>query len=188
MKAISLSTVEVRAGWAPVCGATALLALSSVIGCEPSSSSAKSPTDQAAALVRTRCAANAEEATLAPVLDGTAIESVEPLYSSVVGAKTGQVSELHGSSIKVRALPGVTAEWLTQALECHTARRALGSLPSTGGPNDPFWLPGQLVHIDVTSAHDGFRVDVHASGPAEGQQVLDRARAVARNTSPSGAL
>jgi hypothetical protein len=188
MKAISLSTMEVPAGCARLCGTAALLALASVLGCEPSSSSPKTPTDQAAALVRTRCAANADEAGLAPVLDGTSIVSVEPLYSSVVGAKTGQVSELSGSAITVRALPGVTAEWLTQALECHAAKRVLGSIPETASLRDPFWLPGRLVHIDVTSARDGFRVDVHATGPAEGQQILDRARAVARNAPAATAL
>jgi hypothetical protein len=179
MNTVTLSTLELRAGrvaWLRG-AAVALLGVATTLGCEASSSPAKSPADQAAELVRTRCPANADEAALAPVLDGSAIESVEPLYNSVVGYKSGQYTELAGSAIKIEALQGVTAEWLTRALECHSAKRVLGSIASTTAPNDPFWLPGRMVEIDAASAHDGFRVEVRAAGPAEGHEVLDRAKA-----------
>jgi hypothetical protein len=179
MNTVTLSTLELRAGrvaWLRG-AAVALLAVAPILGCDASSAPAKSPADQAAELVRTRCAANADEAALAQVLDGSAIESVEPLYNSVVGYKSGQFTELAGTAIKVRAVQGVTAEWLTRALECHSAKRVLGTIASTVAPNDPFWLPGRTVDIDATSAHDGFRVEVRAAGPVEGREVLDRAKA-----------
>jgi hypothetical protein len=189
MNTVSLSTVGLRAGrTAWLCGtAVALFTFASAVGCDQSPP-VKSPADQAAELVRTRCAANADETALAPVLDGTAIESVEPLYNSVVGYKTGQYTELTGSAIKVRALQGVTAEWLTRALECHSAKRVLGSIASTSASSDPFWLPGKMVSIDAQSAHDGFRVEVRAAGPVEGNLVLDRAKAFARGRSSATAL
>jgi hypothetical protein len=128
-----------------------------------------------------------DEAALAPVLDGTAIEGVEPLYNSVVGYKTGQFSELTGTALTVRPIPGVTAEWLTRALECHSAKRVAGSIAGVA-PNDPFFLPGRMVEIDARSVHGGFRVEVRAAGPAEGHQVLDRAKAFAKGASPLAAL
>jgi hypothetical protein len=179
MNTVTLSTVELRAGrvaWLRG-AAVALLGVVSSLGCDASPAPAKTPADQAAELVRTRCVANADEAALAPVFDGSAIEGVAPLYNSVVGYKSGQFTELTGTAIKVRALPGVTAEWLTRALECHSAKRVLGTIASTVAPSDPFWLPGRMVDIDAASAHDGFRVEVRAAGPVEGHEVLDRAKA-----------
>jgi hypothetical protein len=187
MNTVNLSTVGLRAGrTAWLCGtAVALLAL---VGCGEASSSVKSPSVQAAELVRTRCASNADETAMASVLDGTAIESVEPLYISVGGYKTSSATELAGSTLKVRPLPGITAEWLTRALECHSAKRMTGNIASTVAPNDPFWLPGKMVEIDARSAHDGFQVDVRAAGPIEGHQVLDRAKAFAKPPSPAATL
>jgi hypothetical protein len=189
MNTVNLSTVGLRASRTALCGtAVALLVLASATGCEEASTSVKNPTDQAAELVRTRCASSADETALAPVLDGSAIESVEPLYNSVVAYKTGGFSELTGTAITVRALPGVTAEWLTRALECHSAKRVMASGSSTAATNDPFFLPGRMVEIDARSAHGGFRVEVRAAGPVDGHQVLDRAKAFARIASPSATL
>jgi hypothetical protein len=187
MNTVNLSTVGLRAGrTALLCGTA--VALLTLVGCGEASSSVKSPSDQAAELVRTHCASNADETAMASVLDGSAIESVEPLYVSVGGYKTSSATELAGSTIKVRALPGVTAEWLTRTLECHSAKRISGSIASTVAPNDPFWLPGKIVEIDARSAHDGFLVEVRAADPVDGHQVLDRAKAFAKASSPAATL
>jgi hypothetical protein len=179
MNTVTFPTVRFQAGRAVwMCAASvALLGFASSLGCDSSSGPVKTPTDQAVELLRTRCAGYADEAALAPVLDGSAIESVEPLYNSLVGYKSGQYTELAGSAIKVRALPGVTSEWLTRALECHSAERVVGGAPPGVAANDPFWLPGKMVDVEATSAHDGFRVEVRAAGPVDGHEVLDRARA-----------
>jgi hypothetical protein len=181
MKTICPPSVALRAGltaWR--CGAVAAL-LAASVGCDVPSGAVKGPADEAAEVVRTRCASNADETAMAAVLDGSAIESVEPLYNNGLGgARTGHWSMLAGSVVTVRALPGVTAEWLTRALECHSARRAVGSIPESSMPNDPFWLPGRMVEIDAQSAHGSFRVEVRAAHPAEARELLDRARAFAK--------
>jgi hypothetical protein len=123
------------------------------------------------------------------MLDGTAIESVESLYNpGIGGSRVGQYSQLTGSAITIRPLPGMSAEWLTHALECHSARRVAGSIPASATPNDPFWLPGTMVQIDAQSTHGAFRIEVRASGPANGRQVLDRARPFTRTASPTATL
>jgi hypothetical protein len=139
--------------------------------------------------VRTRCASNADETPIVPLLDGTAIETVEPLYNNGLGgARIGHWSLLVGTVITVRALPGVTAEWLTRELECHSARYVAGNASASTLPNDPFSLPGRMVAIDAQSGHGSFRVEVRAAHPAEAQELLDRARAFTRIGSPRASL
>jgi hypothetical protein len=185
-----LATLRLRSTavtWRRGVAGAVLATAASIVGCD--ANPVKSPSDEATERVRTRCASNGDETAIAPVLDGSAIESVEPLYNQGEGgARIGHWSVLAGTAITVRAIPGVTAEWLTRALECHSARRVMGSIPSSATPNDPFWLPGRMIDIEAQSAHGAFRIEVRGAGPAEGRQVLDRARAFTRTASPTAAL
>jgi hypothetical protein len=141
-------------------------------------------------MVRTRCGPDLDESALGPVLDGRALKNVEPLYSSSAtseGSKGNSQSELRGAIVNVQAVPGVTAEWLDRALECHSAKRVLGQIQQGGAAEDPFWLPGSVVDIDVQSAKDGFRVAVAGASPAEGQQILTRAQSFANAKTSPGA-
>ncbi len=168
----------VRFGGATRCRALGLTSVifGFAIACEPAEP-AKSATDQAADMERTRCGPDLDEKALGPVLDGRAVQDVQPLYSSVESAKNGSDSELRGVTIRLEALPGVTAEWLDRALECHSARRVLSRVPASSVPNDPFWVPGNVVDIDAQSAHDGFLVAVRGATPDVGREILARANA-----------
>ncbi|MGO9837371.1 MAG: hypothetical protein ACLP1X_24525, partial [Polyangiaceae bacterium] len=68
---------------------------------------------------------------------------------------------------------------LDRALECHGAKEALGH--TTAASDDPFWLPGSSVDIDVRSAKDGFDVAVSAYSSSDAHQVLARANAFAKS-------
>jgi hypothetical protein len=142
------------------------------LNCE---SPAKSPIDQALFMERTRCGPDVNDASLAPVLDGQAIKKVGPLYATIETGKAGEQSHLRGALLTVSALPGVTAEWLDRELECHSASLALGLVKATA--EDPFWLPGSTVDIDVRPAKDGFLVGIAAYSPTDARQILDRAQA-----------
>jgi hypothetical protein len=133
---------------------------------------------------RTRCASDDDDKALAPVLGGDAVQRVQPLYSTVEGAKTGHQSELRGAVVTVSALPGITAEWLDRALECHSAKEVLGHGPTLS--DDPFWLPGSSVNIDVTSDRDGFNVAVSAYSANDARRILDRANAFAKSKTSAG--
>jgi hypothetical protein len=141
-------------------------------------------------MARTRCGPDLDESALEPVLSGKALKNVEPLYSGNAaseGSKGNNQSELRGAVVNVQAVSGVTAEWLDRALECHSAKRVLGQGPQAGAAEDPFWLPGSVVDIDVQSAKDGFRVAIAGATPAEGQQILARAQSFASARSSAGA-
>jgi hypothetical protein len=150
----------------------------SAIACEPSAP-AKTAMDHAADMERTRCGPDLDEKALGPILDGKLVQDVEPLYASVESAKNGSDSELRGVTIRLEALPGVTAEWLDRALECHSARRVLGRVPMSSVPNDPFWLPGNVVDIDAQSARDGFLVAVRVDTPDVAREIVARGNAFA---------
>jgi hypothetical protein len=143
--------------------------------CSESTPPAKNPAGQAAFMERTRCGPADDEATIAPIIGGAAVQSVQPLYSDVENMKAGLQHELRGVTISVAALPGVTAEWLDRALECHSARATLGHAPAAS--NDPFWLMGSMVDIEVRSAKDGFLIDVIGFSSQDAQQILSRAAA-----------
>lgn len=154
------------------------IGLVTFVGCAASTPPAKSASDQAAEMERTRCSATDDEGALKPVLSGSAIEKVEPLYGKIENAKGGEQPELQGAIISVRPVAGMTGEWLDRALECHSAKRVLGKIPATDLPNDPFWLPGnRTVDIDAESARDGFTVAVRGGSVADGHEILERATA-----------
>jgi hypothetical protein len=166
-----------------------VLLLSASAGCGQSpQTDARSPADQVAFMERTRCIADAaaDEKALAPILDGAALQGVQPLYSTTESGKSGIGVELRGAVVKVAALQGVTDVWLDRALECHGAKATLGHVRAA--ENDPFWLPDSTVDIDVRSAKDGFDVAVTGHSSADARQVLARASAFANRAVPSGEL
>jgi hypothetical protein len=130
--------------------------------------------DQAAFMEHTRCGIDGDDQLLAPVLSGSAVQKVEPLYSNLGSNKAGPQSQLRGATITIVALPGMTAEWLDRALECHSAKSTLGHARAGG---DPFWLPGAIVDIDVRSARDGFDAAVTGYSSDDAQAILARATA-----------
>jgi hypothetical protein len=145
--------------------------------CEPARA-ARSPAEEAAFMESTRCGPEVNDSDLAPVLSGQAVQAVGPLYATVEAGKSGEESRLRGAVLTISALPGVTAEWLDRELECHGARVALGRATST--PEDPFWLPGSSVDIDVRPGKDGFVVGVAGYSPVDARQIFDRAQAFAK--------
>jgi hypothetical protein len=139
-----------------------------VFGCE-NTPPAQSPASQA------RCTADFSDATIARVLDGSAVERVEPLYTGYESKSS--TPRLQGAAIVVRPARGETAEWLDRALECHEAQQVASQASGQTARTDPFWLPGSRVQIDVTSAHDGFRIQVSGASSAEARAILARAQA-----------
>jgi hypothetical protein len=134
---------------------------------------------QAAAVERTRCTSNnLGDAAVASVLDGSAVERVDPLYDGGAGSPKTELSRLQGAAIRVRPAPGETAEWLNRALECHGAQQLTahksGAVAQTN--SDPFWLPDSLVQVEVTSAGDTFLVQVTSGSTAEAREILSRAK------------
>jgi hypothetical protein len=144
-----------------------------LLGCE-NTQQIQSPADQATAAQRVRCTAEFSDATIAQVLDGSAIEHVEALYSGSA-SKTSNPS-LQGAAILVVPTKGETPERLARSLECHQAQQLVAA--TSAARPDPFWLQGSLVGIDVTSARDSFRIEVTGRSSAAAREILARAQAL----------
>jgi hypothetical protein len=159
-------------------------------GCAPGGVFARRRTavDDATEMEQKRCGPGIDEAALAPILSGAAIEGVDPAYLAAPASgghgAGGSYKRLAGAVFSVRALKGFSAEWLDRALECHSARRVLGRIPASENPTDPFWVPGKSVDIDVQSTGPGFAVSVRSLDVAEAQEILDRAQAFFEATRP----
>jgi hypothetical protein len=161
-----------------VLGGWSLLVCSLGAGC--AAVRARTALEKAQELERQRCGPDLELNGLAPILGGEAIEKWEPAYlatPSCGGGAGGCYKRLAGAVITLRALPGVTAEWLDRLLECYSALRLLGKFPAAEQPNDPFWLPGRTVDIDVTSTGKGFAVSIRSLDVGDAQQIQERTRA-----------
>jgi hypothetical protein len=138
------------------------------------------PKDVAAEVARKRCGSDIEESSLAPIFNKEAIVKYEPAYLSArsCGAGSGGCyKRLTGAVITIKAMKGFTAEFLDRVLECHSARRVLGAIAASEIPNDPFWLPGRTVDIDVISTGPEFAATIRSLDVTEAQEILDRAKA-----------
>lgn len=136
----------------------------------------QTPAEKAASLERTRCGPDVDGSRLIPIMTGSAVDSVEPLYTP--DARSGSDVRLQGAVVRLRTSGGVTAQWLDRALECHGARRLLQhAAPDEKVANDPFWLPGRMVDIDAEPARDAFEVAVRGESTDDAQEILIRANA-----------
>ena len=136
--------------------------------------------EQAAEMERAHCGVDVDEASLAPLFSSDTVDSVEPIYTAVSSGGRGvggNYSQLSGASIKVRAVKSFSAAWLDRALECHSARRVLGQIPATTLPDDPFWLPGRMVNIEVAATHAGFQIFIRGQNIKDAEEILNRANA-----------
>jgi hypothetical protein len=136
--------------------------------------------EEAAERERARCGPGVNEEALAPVFAAETVEAAEPLYAAAASGGAGaggNYSRLIGASIRLRAVRGFTAAWLDRALECHSARRVLERIPTTTLPNDPFWLPGRMVDIEVAATRAGFQVFVRGQTIKDSEEILARANA-----------
>lgn len=104
------------------------------------------------------------------------IESISELTEEVPVGRA-RVTRTVGARIVLRAVPGLTAEWLQRVLECHLARNA--SLGHDVPEMDYCPLVPLGVTVEVRSAGDGFAVEIRAEGDESIAEVVRRARALA---------
>jgi hypothetical protein len=142
------------------------------LGC---SISPKPPRAQAAA-VEARCEAS-PSATDQRIVDPRNVEGVEPLYAIVDSRPNGMESRLIGAKVHLRNVEGVTAEGVSHAIACHSARETLRGAPTTC----PYSIPDRWVDIQVKADGDGYDVLLQGEDGEEARQILERARTFASN-------
>lgn len=114
---------------------------------------------------------------MSPFAHGEDIASVQPLTMRSGGGKSGPSGRMAGALVVVRAVPGMTAQWLQRVIDCHVARNgALGH----DVPEMPYCpLVPNGITASVTPTETGFAVAIQADDPAMAQEVLRRAQGLA---------
>ncbi len=150
------------------------------VGCWGTTVRMPTATEVAADMEHKRCGPDVENGSLNTIFNREAVMRFEPAYLSAQscgGAGGGCYKRLAGAVITLKAMKGVTAGWLDRALECHSARRVLGRIPPDQIPNDPFWLPGRTVDIDVVATGPEFAATIRSLEVSDAQEILERAKA-----------
>jgi hypothetical protein len=129
------------------------------------------PAAKAAQVERDQCATGADQA-VALMRSMTVLRS-EAIYSHFRTGNNNSEERVSGAKLVVRPPSGITADQLTRALQCHSARVLLGQ--AAGVQDDPTSLPNSWVDIDVQAEHGNFAVTLTADSVRENLQVLRRA-------------
>ena len=108
----------------------------------------------------------------------SAVLAVEPFYF-VRSERGSQQSHLLGATLMVRAPPGLTALEVERLLNCHAVRSQLGRAGEPPVVDDPYWVPGHVVHVSVEAQEGALRVQVEAKDVAGAQELFRRATAFA---------
>lgn len=104
------------------------------------------------------------------------ISRVAPLREDFTTAREIR-SHTTGVVVTFRAVPGLTAEWLQRAVNCHLARNAALGHQVPEMPDCPLVPNG--VSATVRSTGDGFAVALRADDPAALEELQRRAQTLA---------
>jgi hypothetical protein len=105
-------------------------------------------------------------------LSPSIIESVQAAYMHINQGAGGDL-RLHGVNLHMRPTVDMPVGVLQRALACHEAAVTLGSSPAL--PEDPYFLPGSWLEIDVSPTNMGLMAAVLTDSPDDARRVLERA-------------
>lgn len=108
----------------------------------------------------------------ADALSPSIIEVVQASYRHI---NQGAGSDLrqNGVNLHMRPIVNMPVGVLQRALECHQAAVTLGKAPAL--PEDPYFLPGAWLEMDVSVTNEGLMATVLTDGPDDARRVLERA-------------
>jgi hypothetical protein len=117
-----------------------------------------------------------EDRDMSPFYHREDISSVKPLEVYGPGSGKQRTIKTTGATIVFRAVPGLTAEWLQREVDCHIARASSMGHNMTEMSYCPLMLKG--VTAKVSSAGNGFAVEVSSDDSATAKEILRRAQAL----------
>ena len=117
-----------------------------------------------------------EDRDTSPFEHADDIAVVRPL--EVADGPKGGLERLVGATVTVRAVPGMSTEWLQRIVDCHLARNASVGHYVPEMPSCPLVPKG--VEATVTSTGDGFAIAIRAGDSQTAREVLRRAQSLKR--------
>ena len=109
---------------------------------------------------------------LSPFAHAADIADVEALRATASRSNP----RLRGATVTLRAVPGLTAEWLQRAIDCHISRNAVLGHDDPSMSACPLGLGG--VTATVRSTRNGFAVDIRSDDAAVAEAIWQRAQAL----------
>lgn len=103
------------------------------------------------------------------------IESVTEIEVNVPQGKN-TTKKTEGVAIVLRAVPGLTREYLQRTAECHLARNAVMGFSMPEMSFCPLSIKG--VRVSMESAGNGFRVEIRGDSPEAIQEAVRRSKAL----------
>lgn len=116
-----------------------------------------------------------DDRDISPFYHREDIMSVAP-YTETLKAGKGTSQKEVGVTVVFRAVPGMTAEWLQRAVDCHLARAA--AMGHEMPEMDYCPLVPKGAKAKVTSAGSGFAINVFAEDAAAVAEIKKRAAAL----------
>jgi hypothetical protein len=114
-----------------------------------------------------------------------AVQNVDPLVVVHTNGKQTFAPKLVGARVSVRALHGITQQWLERTLHCHQAQRTLDSASAPAIDADPFWLPDGWVQVQVLPVQGAFVTELRGSTDEEAGQIYSQAQQLMAHHIPS---
>jgi hypothetical protein len=148
----------------------------SIVGCAAS----PLPAVRAAQVERVQCDQAASGEADVQRMERTDVLGAAPLYSHVMTGTNGSEERIDGAKVVVRPPVGLSSEDLTRALQCHSARAVLGEGDRSQLVDDPFWLPGSWVTIEVRPENGNYAVILEAEGLSANIRLAERAESYAK--------
>lgn len=118
---------------------------------------------------------NEDDRDTSPFAHREDLVSSEALQSTASGSKTS-TQRLLGASVTVKAVPGLTKEYLQRLVSCHSARNASMAFAMPEMAHCPMSVKGASATVE--SAGPGFRVDIRAEDSQAAAEILRRAKAL----------
>jgi hypothetical protein len=113
------------------------------------------------------------------------IASVDPLTLRESDSRSALPWERTiGVMVTLRAVEGLTAEWLQRVVDCHLARNASLGHTVPEMPDCPLVPRGVVARVSSTGT--GFAVEIRAADQGAARDVLSRAQRLLRTPPPTG--
>jgi hypothetical protein len=122
-----------------------------------------------------------EDRDTSPFYHREDIQSVSPLTETVKSGKSSTQKDV-GATVVFRAVPGMTAEWLQRVVDCHLARAGAVGHDMPEMSYCPLMPKG--VKAKVTSAGNGFAVNLSADDAATVAEIKKRTQALVSGAQP----
>jgi hypothetical protein len=105
------------------------------------------------------------------------IAAVHPLIEQHLSSKQS-TSRTVGATVTIRAVPGLTAEWLQRVVDCHLARNAALGHDVLEMPDCPLVPNGATARVH--SARGAFAIDIRSDDQTTAADILARANRLVR--------